>query len=660
MAASSGLIAGIVDVLFVGEFSLDRAKEYGEKDVNNLVIKTAQKFGYDGNNIKDAIECLEKKFPFNSDRLVNEFGGAKQHHLWDFSHHFSVLGLLCAILTQFTGKVFGTNKDGIFIVREVPDYQIKGKNFVEKILFGTVNWFFHMVSDMAGSSQCIGRGTGIPGPIVSLLKSVSSLPFFRNKKIGETEFHTWVSKLFNGTLLAKRNADNKITESMPFDLRTEIGILHEGSRQLVPVLINEAIVRGVYCIRRLCREIEQKDIHSIADLGRIDAEKVLPFNTPAIKRMCTIASGVFCVVDSVDALVHSLVERKVSTFFLHLNFVGVARFVLAIGDDYTAFLQETQIEREKSEYRSYRFEREVAKLDWFELDAEQTQLLYSLERLVCLHDANNTKDEKKKAQKIKWLHAWEESAVRSLRLAPGEEQHYFLDDEELFRRFSSEKNEKTARMLITLEAVTFKPYFPTNEDEIAACKELKLEHRFMDTIFLQRQHAVQRKELNDIKNAYQWYYDAYSGTIRNRWLIGIGTAAATALTAGVALHFAPAIAVALVGKGAAALSGAALTSFSLAAIGGGAIAAGGLGMAGGTMIIAGGGAIVGLLGGATLTSAASMLLLEADGYVLNECAKLLSYSEKVLVYEPNAGERINALANTISTRLDTIKQRLNV
>ena len=37
VAAASGLLSGIIDVLFVGEFSLERAKQYGEKDVENIV-----------------------------------------------------------------------------------------------------------------------------------------------------------------------------------------------------------------------------------------------------------------------------------------------------------------------------------------------------------------------------------------------------------------------------------------------------------------------------------------------------------------------------------------------------------------------------------------------------------------------------------------------
>ena len=88
---------------------------------------------------------------------------------------------MCSIFTQFTKKVIGTDVDGKLIIENVADDKLIGKDPTEKILYGTVYWFFHMVSDMAGSNATAGNGTGIPGPIVSLIKELSSLPVFRNK-----------------------------------------------------------------------------------------------------------------------------------------------------------------------------------------------------------------------------------------------------------------------------------------------------------------------------------------------------------------------------------------------------------------------------------------------------------------------------------------------
>ena len=85
-------------------------------------------------------------------------------------------------------------------------------------------WFFHMVSDMAGSSTSVGKGsagTGLPGPIVSFLKEISALPIFRNmNKDGYKEFSVWISKLFNGTLLGKRDESGKLIENPATDDKT--------------------------------------------------------------------------------------------------------------------------------------------------------------------------------------------------------------------------------------------------------------------------------------------------------------------------------------------------------------------------------------------------------------------------------------------------------
>ena len=439
IAIASGLISGIIDVLFVGEFSLQRAKQYGEKDVENIVKKTAKKFGYKGEDLKGAIAHLEKKFPFAADSRVADFGGAKQHHLRDFSHHFSLFGLLCSILTQFTGKVIGTNTAGMLLIRDVSEEMMIGKNLPEKILFGTVFWFFHMVSDMAGSSFSFGRGTGIPGPIVSVIKLFSAIPLFRETKIGEHEFHVWVSKLFNGTLIKRRNNAGQIVDSVPFDLRTEIGILHEGSKQLIPVLINEAIVRGFYLIRRTHREIVEKDIKSIRDLNKIDTQKILPINNPAIRRMCTLSSGVFCAVDIIDALIRAIIEQNPGTFFLRLNYVGIARFIVAIGAEASAFLKETQEDRKRSSYRRYREEQEIAGLKWFALDADQTQILLSLQKQLCLYDISHTQEKSKREKKEQWLNTWIHGMEQSIGVISEAEDQFILDEAQIYEKLEQIK-----------------------------------------------------------------------------------------------------------------------------------------------------------------------------------------------------------------------------
>ena len=143
------------------------------------------------------------------------------------------------------------------------------------------------------------------------------------------------------------------------------------------------------------------------------------------------------------------------------------------------------------------------------------------------------------------------------------------------------------------------------------------------------QHEISWKQLKEIQTSYEWYQKKLSGANRKLIAGAATTAAVTAATGGLAVAFAPQIAVVLAGGSFAGLSGAALTSASLAAIGGGALTAGGLGMAGGTAIIAGGGVLIGLTGSCTISLTAGVLL-QSKGFVLHECAKLLAFWEFAL------------------------------
>ena len=345
IAVASGIITGIIDSFFVGEFSIERANEWGNDKVNSFVIKIANNRGYKGNDLLGAVSYLEKNFPIVADKATNNFGGGRQHHLRDFSHHPTLLGLFFSIRTQFTGRVYGTDVAGKFqgVKLKENDLGLIGNTFTEKITFGVINWFFHMVSDMAGSSGSIleGKlGTGIPGPIVSLLKEMSALPMF--KKMNEKEhkeFSVWISKLFNGTLLGKRDENGKIIEPIKFDLRTEKGVKHELGKQTMPIIINECIVRGFYFLRKLVQEIKLSDVRTVSDLKNINWRNTIPTKNRTIVRMITIATSTFTAVDIADAAMRSAIKSGgditafLSGFVVRVNFVGVGRMAVAVGTD---------------------------------------------------------------------------------------------------------------------------------------------------------------------------------------------------------------------------------------------------------------------------------------------------------------------------------------
>lgn len=361
VAVSSGVLAGLIDSFFVGEFSLLEGINWGQESIEKLIINVAEKTGCKGKDLSSTVSKLEEAFPIPADAATNIFGGGKQHHLRDFSHHPTPLGLFFSLLTQFTGKVFGTNTVGAFIIADLPDKSLIGVDLPRKLAIGVKDWLFHMVSDMAGASGTLYKGnsgTGLPGPIVSLLKELSTLPIFKQKnKAGNKEFSVWVSKLFNGTLLAEKDSSGRIIKGseLKFDLRAEIGVLHELGRQAIPIIINEAVVRIFYFIRQLIKELKSVEINSIKDfIHKPNWRVILPYNNRTITRMLTISTGTFVAVDIADASIRSVIKTGPTPAFfaemvLRVNFVGIGRFALSL-------VSEGRMEYKKERARDERIE----------------------------------------------------------------------------------------------------------------------------------------------------------------------------------------------------------------------------------------------------------------------------------------------------------------
>lgn len=374
IAVASGIIAGAIDTLFIGEFSLSRGKQWSNEKVNSFVIDLAKRKGYKGDKLQGAIRHLEQ-FGTPSDSVTSQFGGGKQHHLRDFAHHPTLVGLAFSLLTQFTDMAYGTNTLGTFQVIPVDNKSFIGKNFPEKITFGLIYWFLHIASDMAGSSSNAGGGTGLPGPILSLVKELSSLPIFNNSKDIQ-ELRVSISKLFNGTLLAKRDKDGNIIKGLDgkplierFDLRAEMGVAHEVGRQSIPIVLNEALVRGFYFIRRLTQQLKEKK--SFKD---IEWKKTLPFKNRTIVRMITIATGTFTAIDLADAGIRAVIKSRgfnpttFGNFILRVNFVGIGRFAIAISSDIGMSIKKSKKENERIRLRGEGLQLLNAKVFYKEAD----------------------------------------------------------------------------------------------------------------------------------------------------------------------------------------------------------------------------------------------------------------------------------------------------
>ena len=680
VAIASGMACGLLDILWVGEFDLQSGRSIASDKVDSFVKKTAEmlerkKF----DDVKSAVKSLEERFPIPSDGNTPNFGGGLQHHIRDFAHHPTIVGLAFSLLTQFTEKSYGTDVNGVFLVVDVPK---KSKPFIgndvpQKILMGTITWFFHLVSDVAGSSSTAGisGGTGIPGPILALAKEIATIPFFKDIKVdADMSLSLFLSKMFNGSLMMQRDENGQIIKEsvIKFDLRGELGVTLELCKQAVPVIANECIVRAFYFIRHLAMVMKENCVSCLADMKKIDWSSVKPANNPTIARMLTVSTGVFTALDIGEAI-------ATQKYWVSVNYVGVGRFAVAIGSDVSWGLKARNVKKVRDAYEKIKqqtFRKADAdiykrigadmdiQMDKLGLSLEQTEILYNLEYYKTLNDIEHTNipitGESVKELKTEWLQDWQKfisDGFESFTQVSGAKMHWYSMDE-LQRCIAEQNPNKPWYRLILLESMLFEPYYPLGMEKDkkgndVPCKKYKHLNNPINGFkkgegdhFLNKQFTGKYCEKEYVKRLRK-SYDKRMNELNEVLKTVITSLSITAVIAIVAVATAGAlagpIAVALVGSNFAGLSGAALTSACLAYLGGGAIAAGGAGMLGGTIAIVGGGAALGLGVGAGVGGAVGSAGLLGKKNTIMQSAKLLTSVREIFLNDEHDIEFSNSV-----------------
>ena len=668
LAAACGVLTGSLSVLWSKKFDLSEAHKVGTDKADDMVVSVAKAMGYKKEDVEGAIAFLEKKFPMAGDALTNDFGGGKQHHLRDFSHHPTPIGLICSIAMQFTGEGWGTDTQGNLIHVKITKDGFVGRTFADKVVFGTINWFFHLISDLDGSSGSVlngsGKGTGIPGPILSLLKELSALPIF--KAVDENNINKpkilseYISKLFNGTLIKNENG-----EPIRFDLRTEMGIGHYIADQAKPVILNECLVRACYLVTRFIDEIKDKNITSVNQLNELEPKNFLPLNSRSMKRMVTVSSGSFVAINVSGTAVKAAIKAKGNTglfcseFFLSMNYVGIGRFVFACASE-AEYIKEDV----KGAYEKYAQERENIRKNQYKfgysflsLNERQLRVLYSLKALAVEYDVEHTKNAKAQLIKREWVKRWKEATQKSFDIT---DDSYFMTKERVYAEIyeiDAEAKNKGWLYLLTMELVLFQAYYSIEDGDKDLFKGLKYSNQYLFDVYAKEQKLIVKADIDNVIKNYKSFVAKLKESGKKA---AIGVAATTGVaiaTGGLALAFAPEIAVVLAGGGYAGLYGAALTNASLAAIGGGSLAAGGLGMAGGTAILTGGGALLGIAGSGSATML-SVLSQTSEQYTLNECAKLLTFCKLVVIEKYNMPEILNPIISGLEACTVSVEDEL--
>lgn len=325
LAASSGALCGVIDIFLVGKPGESPLGNITDRWFANRTMAFA-KFCHPENKEFDSLESslrfLEKKFKVPYDQTgLGDAGkavfdlNAKNHHFKSLAHNPSLLGLFFSILDQFTNTShFVTDGQLISLQQADEKWELQGSNIPSKLFCGMANWFGHLISDVSGSQSSAkagNRGMGIPSPL-----------------------WTWT----NDVIVIKAKLGLRVTETDKTMNELALNIFEKGydtrfqTAQVIPVFLNELLVRLIYAIRRLFRYFSEtpKADRSFALMWK----KCEPFSNPTVKRMLTVAHGTFCLVDIGDAVGSSFVAGagtfNAVEFVLRLNIVGIGRFAISL------------------------------------------------------------------------------------------------------------------------------------------------------------------------------------------------------------------------------------------------------------------------------------------------------------------------------------------
>ena len=321
LAASCGLLCGILDIFLVGKPGESPVGTVTDKWFVNRTTDFAKLCGWKGKeeSTDSAIRFLERKFKIPYDQRGAGDAASwvfdlnpSNHHFKSLGHNPTLLGLFFSILDQFQDTShFVTGGEMISLQTADSSLELRGNSVSGKLFCGFANWTGHLISDISGSSGSKGRGMGIPSPIWSWSNSVIA-----------------IKKSLNITPLEFDEAYNNIALEIykeGYDIRFQ-------TAQIIPVLINELIVRLFYSVRRSINYFSNtsKEDRSFKALWK----SCEPFNNTSVKRMLTVAHGSFCLIDAGDAVARGFLTGggyfNVAEFFMRLNIVGVGRFTVSM------------------------------------------------------------------------------------------------------------------------------------------------------------------------------------------------------------------------------------------------------------------------------------------------------------------------------------------
>ena len=304
LACACGIISGLIDILLVKTPHEGIIGETTDQLFDKAVIALAgKKKNGEERSIASAIAFFETKAKVTYDQaktqeitkhLADGFTdtikhlSTQNHHAKSLSHYPDIFGLISSICNQFTNTstFLDTGKGRITIINGSDStLELQGNTLPAKIFSGFVNWLFHCISDVAGSSgnrgPGAGPGTGLPIPFTE---------FFQFCNFGK---------------LKNEKGQNQTIATVMVKVYEEGYDLRHGVSTSVPVLVNDLLLRAVFVIKQ----------HFYEDVSWTDLLRKK--NEDKLQRMISVGTGALCLLDLSEAAITSWGNWVV--FFSHLN-----------------------------------------------------------------------------------------------------------------------------------------------------------------------------------------------------------------------------------------------------------------------------------------------------------------------------------------------------
>lgn len=305
-AVACGAIGGIIDIFGVGMPKEGILGKWTDQQVDKAVITFAKKIPSakekNISNVQEAIKFLEDEFKVNYDQSITVdelIISPKMHHMMSLGHSPDIVGLFFSILNQFT-MTSSFIADGQLITIESDTFELKGGNFIMKIMCGIANWFGHLMSDIAGSSGNHNRGMGITMPFYEFFGFCN----FGKFKVGEER-----KTLAEIAQMAFTYQEDKNSPVMSYDFRF-------GMTQAIPIVVTELTIRLIWALRR------HFQYHK-------SFKECIPSSRNAdLRVMILIGNGTLCVMDGIDAGVKS--GGNFLMFFMRMNLCAWVRFAVLV------------------------------------------------------------------------------------------------------------------------------------------------------------------------------------------------------------------------------------------------------------------------------------------------------------------------------------------